>query len=302
MSSQQKCGYCGTRGHKINVCNHPFAINIWRTFQSKLNENYDPSQHNFADRAHYVYQHLSSLSLKELKVIASKINITLSSFTKPVLVFKIMESYFVNHPYPEWRVGLPIPAGNQRRRGVAPIWENSIEYTEIQNVREEVNSMERIEMEQLRSAIMTYQGFIMQNPIQEHELRWMNRAQLLRLIHIFHSEVANVAGLDNHNYGYANNPDIIDRKVPIVITHTPIPECADQYEVKECAICYENVTVHHMVQYNCKHEFCGGCVTEMIKTGARNQLPTCAMCRTEVSTFEIHAEYVLQKLEPLILG
>jgi hypothetical protein len=264
MSSTSKCSFCGVRGHKISDCNHQFAGHIMETFNLKLVCNYDPSLYNFADRAHYVYLHLKTLSLKHLHVIAAKHGIPLSNHTKAVLVAKIMDLHYVDHPYPEWRDALPHP----------------------------VNHLELDVMASLRRVIIATKSRVpLSNAIPENQLLAMNRNQLLQRIDIIRNEIEQIISRPSYS---------IDRKFPIQMTCKPISENADQYEVNECAICYENVTGHHMVQFNCKHEFCSGCVVNTLKTVKSRDMPTCAFCRAEVSSFETRDPAVMNKLEQFV--
>jgi len=274
MSSQNKCGYCGTRGHNITVCNHPFAINLWESFQNTLNRDYLPSQNRFADRAHYVHQHLKTLPLKGLKLIAAKHNIRPSKHTKLVLIVKIMDTYFEDHPFPEWR--------------------DCLDRVRVSRTRQ--NEL-RIEMDQLRLSITMYQGLL---PPRFNYVMSNRRVDLMNLNQLrSYAEILSMF-VGHRQNGVQNNPHVIARKFPIKMTYKPIPEHADRYEVDECSICYENVTGHHMVHLNCSHGFCDECVTKTLKSVRPMQMPTCALCRTEVTSFETHEANVSKKLECLI--
>jgi len=269
MSTQTKCAYCGTRGHKITACDHPFAINLWETFQGKLHDEYEASQHRFADRAHYVYQYLKTLTVSALKLLAVNHNIRLAKHTKLVLIAKIMDVYFEDHRFPEWRFCL------DRQR-------------EFINRRNEI----RLESEQLRLSIAMYQAVLPAHfsyVTISRRIDMMTIAQLRSYLRLLACFVGN------------RNPEGGDRKFPIQMTCKPIPENADHYEVDECAICYENVTEHHMVHLNCSHRFCEECVTKTLKTIQPRQMPTCALCRTEVTSFETHEPTISKKLEGFLL-
>jgi hypothetical protein len=274
MSSQNKCAYCGTRGHKITACEHPFAINLWETFQNKLHGEYALSQHNVADRAHYVFEYLKTLPVNSLKLLAVKHNIRLCKHTKLVLISKIMDVYFEDHPFPVWRDCL------DRQR-------------ELRTMQNEI----RIETEQLRLSIALYHAVLPErfhSVIDNRRIYSMTIGQLRSYLSLLTCLVERL------ELQSPNNPEVIDRKFPIQMTCKPIPEDADQYEVDECSICYENVTGHHMVHLNCSHGFCEECVTKTLKSVRPRQMPTCALCRTEVTSFETHEATISKKLESFI--
>lgn len=58
--------------------------------------------------------------------------------------------------------------------------------------------------------------------------------------------------------------------------------------VKECAICYQNISSIDLVKLNCYHNFCGECIKGTLK--AHNNIycgPTCALCRAPMTSFSV---------------
>ena len=73
---------------------------------------------------------------------------------------------------------------------------------------------------------------------------------------------------------------------------TTIEEIEEQQgeENCECAICYEDgIPKKHSVTLNCKHQFCKDCFKGCLKsTPVYKDLPTCALCRADISAITVH--------------
>jgi hypothetical protein len=71
----------------------------------------------------------------------------------------------------------------------------------------------------------------------------------------------------------------------------------------ECAICYEdNIPKKHSVTLNCNHQFCKDCFKGCLKsTPVYRDLPTCALCRADISSITIHDESVKSEFDDYLL-
>ena len=67
--------------------------------------------------------------------------------------------------------------------------------------------------------------------------------------------------------------------------------------IENCNICYEDKQNRHMVSLNCKHNFCGTCVSSTFKKCNPLSFPTCAMCRTKISFLIVKDEEILNTLK-----
>jgi hypothetical protein len=67
----------------------------------------------------------------------------------------------------------------------------------------------------------------------------------------------------------------------------------------ECAICYEdNIPKKHSVTLNCKHKFCKDCFKGCLKiTPVYKDLPSCALCRADISSITVHSESVKSEFD-----
>jgi len=69
-------------------------------------------------------------------------------------------------------------------------------------------------------------------------------------------------------------------------------------EICDCAICYEdNIPKKNFVRLNCQHEFCKDCFKSSVKNTPYNKyMPTCALCRADITEITIHDESVKDDL------
>ena len=71
-------------------------------------------------------------------------------------------------------------------------------------------------------------------------------------------------------------------------------------EILDCCICFENLKKREFVKLNCSHEFCNGCLKNMLLSDNRAK-PCCAYCRTEVSTITTRTEKIYNEMMDLII-
>lgn len=68
----------------------------------------------------------------------------------------------------------------------------------------------------------------------------------------------------------------------------------------ECNICYETVSKTNIVKLNCDHEFCDKCVKKTLQTCAMYTEPTCAFCRSPITSLTYENEEVNAEFAELI--
>ena len=73
-------------------------------------------------------------------------------------------------------------------------------------------------------------------------------------------------------------------------------------EICDCAICYgDELREKNFIILNCSHKFCKDCFKGSLEHVPLSQeLPTCALCRTEISSIIVHEENVKNELNKLI--
>jgi hypothetical protein len=67
----------------------------------------------------------------------------------------------------------------------------------------------------------------------------------------------------------------------------------------ECPICYSSICKWDAVHLNCEHVFCGSCIITCLDTLLKNHvlIPSCALCRTEYTFFDIPNPENCNKIE-----
>ena len=71
--------------------------------------------------------------------------------------------------------------------------------------------------------------------------------------------------------------------------------------IENCNICYEDKQNRHMVSLNCNHNFCGTCLSTILKKCNPHTFPTCAMCRTKIGFLIVKDEEILNMLKENLL-
>ena len=106
-------------------------------------------------------------------------------------------------------------------------------------------------------------------------------------------------------YDLLNN-DNINPKVGDIVTFsicsTPETESKMKNEELECPICYTSVCKWDAIHLPCSHVFCESCITSHLDTLHQNHnlLPSCALCRSEYTVFEIPNPEMSQKIEIML--
>jgi len=77
--------------------------------------------------------------------------------------------------------------------------------------------------------------------------------------------------------------------MPIFVFKDENDEDTEGTEEKEmdCPICYETTKCVDLIKLNCSHQFCGLCLKSILERHNINILPTCALCRTFMTSFDI---------------
>ena len=76
--------------------------------------------------------------------------------------------------------------------------------------------------------------------------------------------------------------DLYNFDISIVIEESKEGEC----EEFDCSICFELSKAESKITLNCGHSFCGQCNKKTL-TSCNRRTPTCALCRTNVTSFKV---------------
>jgi hypothetical protein len=213
-------------------------------------------------------------SAVEIKLLASRLNLPVS-VPRTTSISNLMDFHYPDYANPVWRELLPSEELLVARSRAA-VYRNNINHLIIRlNVPidltpRQVGRMNLADLEQLNDALIEV------DQAQRRERRY-------------------------GNYNYANNPHNVERKFAIAIALSSHQEEDNKLKKEEeCPICYECVTPDNMVELNCAHEFCGDCLSTLLKTTARNKEPTCSLCRGDMLTFKTHSKEVHDNIRPML--
>ena len=80
----------------------------------------------------------------------------------------------------------------------------------------------------------------------------------------------------------------IVRRYNIMPTFVIKDENEEENEEKDCPICYESINCDDLIKLNCSHQFCGSCIATILERNNNNNIiPTCALCRASICSFDI---------------
>ena len=98
-----------------------------------------------------------------------------------------------------------------------------------------------------------------------------------------------------------NRHEVIDENRKFEITTVLCVEVEELETEDDCNICYEKIKNHNMVTLNCKHKFCGECISQTLKKCNKFKLPNCAMCREKIDCILVNSNEVLNSLKENLL-
>jgi hypothetical protein len=77
-----------------------------------------------------------------------------------------------------------------------------------------------------------------------------------------------------------------------------IEEESKESEEFDCPICFELSKSESKITLNCGHTFCGQCIKKTLTSCNRRRTLTCALCRTNVSSFKVPNKQMHELLAP----
>jgi hypothetical protein len=80
--------------------------------------------------------------------------------------------------------------------------------------------------------------------------------------------------------------DITFNKFDISIVIEDAKEEQEQEQDFDCPICFELTKTESKITLNCGHTFCGQCIKKTL-TSCNGRTPTCALCRTSVTSLKV---------------
>ena len=264
------CSFCASNLHNIAHCNNTMIDILYE----RIKMIYINTMTQYPDEIEVMFKSVlnRSFNLRELRAVAVKYMNAFASATKRELV-NVLWRYFSG------RIHLPENDGwlEARRLPVEP-----------DPIPEFARDLEQQQHDD-ESEVHDILWYIDQTPtlvLTLHELMRRDAELMLR-------DMAEINSRINRGHLVATNllPEFeAVAHTPQVKKYniTPLLVPTEEEGVRECAICYENVTCIDMVKLNCSHIFCGSCIKGSLK--AHNNIycgPACALCRAPMTSFSV---------------
>lgn len=270
--STKKCGYCRENGHNIKSCNHSSCITLKRVFEQNIYAS------TYCYVPNMLKNHLESLNVLEIKLIASQCYNLKSSDAKKIIMDKIMDIQFpeINMEKQNlhfFQINQKMPETSRERLSVYgpdSIIGKSIAQGYYKPLTDFVQPIQTQQTQTQPS----------QPPIITRQTR--TRYSLRNINRINYSGLESSRIRSNNSNGRKNKP-----KIEGLLVNT-----RSMSESVECPICFENTT--QKVVSNCDHSFCFNCISKYIKN--KNYNCDCPMCRVKINSLKTNNNDILQKI------
>jgi len=276
-NNNNKCSVCKLNGHDIRNCTD-------NKIQELMNEKtrlYGTIYKN-PDNYNKIREWLSSKTSVELSILAVKLNIP-TKYPKYIkidyLLDKMMHEilsiqidYILCKIYTE-------PINNIT---------NIVQYENRKNVCGKVIDMMR--RQQLYEPVFFIMQILNKIDLNENPREFMN---YVRQNIMFTS-------LENKQYFYACYfvcEYMIDAFLPKEkkwnVKINEIKTCKYDIDKNECPICFDMYNIEKNVYTNCNHSFCAECIKKHLDTFLDKPVPTCAICRADITELSIYSSSLL---------
>ena len=274
--NKKKCSVCKLNGHDIRNCSD---IRI----QELINEKTQLYGRIYKKPDNYnrIREWLSSKSPMELSILAVKLNVPTkypkyikNDYLVEKMIYEILSiqiDYILCKIYTE-------PINNVN---------NIVQYENRKNVCGKVIDMMR--RQKLYEPVFFIIQILNKIDLNENPSEFMN---YVRQNIMFTS-------LENKQYFYACYfvcEYMIDAFLPKEkIWNIKINEIkTHKYKIEnECPICFDIYNGENDVYTNCNHSFCAQCIKKHLDTFLDKPIPTCPICRTDITQLSIHSSSLL---------
>jgi len=108
-----------------------------------------------------------------------------------------------------------------------------------------------------------------------------NMVTCIELIYRRFIDISNL-GIEFLNPQQLDNLTNTQRNIAVDVDNENCENCenSENSENGECNVCYEKFEKKKFVKLNCKHEFCKGCINQILKK--QDVIPRCPYCRTRI--------------------
>jgi hypothetical protein len=261
MSQQriQRCSYCRREGHKINGCND---ITI-ESFMSGLRIKYNSAMIHETGNLLNVYDYIDRLRDTAKAAAVSKANSRLSD-SYATKVNNLIT--FVSAEWQERQNNIT------RRRRELFQEERRRQRSTVGGLRLPVPPPSRQYNLDRRATIYNI------NELGVTNLSWEDLPRPARLFsHLYDIEVSHVSQESNNRTW----------EIKSIFTSKNTSKEGEE----ECPICYEeNIEPKNILETNCCHSFCKNCICHHVDSFKSYKIPTCPLCRTNITSFTVNDE------------
>lgn len=268
---QTFCSYCKSFGHNIRNCNHPtidYNLNLIREKHATYYHNRRGSLLARALMTNYLYY---SFNLHQIRSIVVRLRIGNASISKTNGIELIC-----NH------------LNTQDRLMGIDMEDDHVTWSIDRTPDTILNNTNRIE-----TTVSAHRPSITYNLVEDP---WTapnpNIGSLQSIAAITQTLIENnwIPAYRHVNYSHQLASQINPIKMNIVNYNNE-----KIYTTFDCPICLDCLDQENRVKLNCDHVFCGGCISELMKTNSHEI--TCALCRVKVTNFEVSSNSVCEKLK-----
>lgn len=254
-----RCSYCRREGHKINGCND---ITI-ETFIVGLRIKYNSVMINQTGNMNIVYDYIDRIRDTAKAAAVSRANARLSD-SYATKVNKLIA--FVSTEWQERQNNINI----RRQELFQEERTRERQRPTVGGLRLPVPPPSRQYNLDRRATIYNI------NELGVTNLSWEDLPRPARLFsHLYDIEVSHVSQESDNRTWEIKSIYIIDKNTI--------------EEKEECPICYEeNIESNDILETNCNHRFCKNCICNYVDSFKSYKVPTCPLCRTDITTFNIN--------------
>jgi hypothetical protein len=260
------CSFCNSRAHNITDCNNILIDihydRIKRIYINVLNQIYPNNIENYPEIGKSILERIFNVTI--LRAVGVQYCWGNARETKVQLITRIW-NYFKSRIYypPPLEGQLLLPDVIIDRTPSPALTRHNDIHTLSSMMPHYSFDIEVMNRELTRNNIII-RNFVFEEPVEEEE----------------------PPGLEEEDFML----EPIFRRYYIMPTFVIKDENEEDEEnrEKDCPICYESINCVDLIKLNCSHQFCGPCIATILERNNNNNIiPTCALCRASMTSFDI---------------
>jgi hypothetical protein len=276
------CSYCRQAGHTINMCDSPNITMDYENIKIVFNEISQTYFGQEINKIHFIRTICRNYNLSRLKAIGVRYLWLPATSNKNTIAIELWNSFSSIRVISQQNILNRLPTVPDE----IPDFAQDL----LQQPEEEIGWYIDIQPQ--------FRHFEVNTPLRMFEFGIPHPPPLIR------SRFAGGRQLiltDDDFMGFAPqnlNNIFQETLIPQVKKYNIIPTiiCSKNSEeiesCEECSICYEIAKQNQTITINCGHKFCGTCIKNTLESNNINIPPSCALCRTEMKTFEMNNQDV----------